>query len=1424
MDLKWVISEEERTRHDALFYSQKPQDRYLSGEQARSLFIRSKLPLPELSKIWKLADVTRNNMLDISEFAVAMHLIQSRLKGTDIPEKLPETLAPAYFPHITVPPLSQEEKEAYEKAFMWKTSAKTGHVDAETACAVLIGSGLSDDVLARIWNLSDINRDGKLSKDEFFVALHLTRFCKQGNSIEGSVNVRAILSQQLTDECYDSKKVRLAEVQTEKRDLLSLKEKLCHEIAGGLDDKSIAEKVQDELNQVERQVYVLEKEENELRRTLQQLKDKTKRESFKPFDRSFLLKRQPTGEDIFSGASKKYWAPLTEKKDVEILKLWSEDEDLSDFGASISEEPSSPPAICQNIRQDQFGRTVIELNKTQESLDSSPSSLPYPPALNGNSNDIEAKNSHTVCSENNDDDRFKHTRTEINALTRNEGESQESSDKELDKKSLDHADKDNKSYSLMNGTSISSPTHPTRNGIFNPETEKQIELQPSGKTGNNNSMFENRTDDEKTGSLQMAAKIDPHSNHSTSIEKDKLLLVSGEKTTNIDLKGSSNTSRAQVEETVHVTMATTAQSSAASRMDSLLLNLEENEGSFGDQTRMAGEAQSSRSPSGLTQEELIPYLLEEKRKKEEERAKQRELDEEMRRKAREETHKQDVETRRIAEQRKALFQEERQRLEHQMSLAQEGQERKKAPLSRTEAGRVIEDELEKQRIREELTRIEIEKIKEKEKVEIEKQKLKHAKKEEHPSVFQNKGLIQTPIFNEKLDAPDGADKQGARFSSKRGSVIDLIDGDGESSEEKKRPVENRSTQEPAFSPPLPQPQLRSQPEHQPVIRRTKDGAKPALNRNPDHRKSIVELEIERQKEREEEVRREAETARRLQAKNQGGDKGLDKKSEEIKMKEQRPGQITETNGVATKIPSVQKKTKKFEKKSEAFKAKDHSSKVSETNGLSGKNPRLQRQSEVETVVQPKKSANVASPPVDEIDALREPVANGPGSQENGLETEKERKRREEKEHLRQMQEEERKRRKAQKEDLERIRKEVDRKEAEEMMRVKLAKEEEKRKQREADRRLAEERDKDSAEKAKQQQHEAASRKTAFVAHKVILEQRVLKALEESKQENTVPKRRASSFDRPSDAFEQDGSLSSETTSDEFTSGGVKLRKASFEKTGAKKDSKEELRKKRHSLNLEHTQPSSVKERAALSTADDVFVKRPSRQENDVTRRVGEQAHSSESKLTKAKSVGDLSFKRSGQSDTVDGLPTFSDSRIQRELEEQRMREEIVKQEIIEREKRHRLEEEKKKITELPAGKKEMSLNDIKRNPLPSKIQIKKPQPSSNRDSLTHSMASHWETMLHSVPDGSEAKDKTDKRKSLIELEREEERRRGEELQKEREQRLLEIRKKEEENQFLKQRKMEQEIEKKRKEKEEKEKRQHRTSAMKSLFENMGSKK
>ena len=57
--------------------------------------------------------------------------------------------------------------------------------------------------------------------------------------------------------------------------IFSFQEKLCHEIAGGLDDESVAQKVEEELEQVERQVFVLEKEENELRRVRRYYKRKT---------------------------------------------------------------------------------------------------------------------------------------------------------------------------------------------------------------------------------------------------------------------------------------------------------------------------------------------------------------------------------------------------------------------------------------------------------------------------------------------------------------------------------------------------------------------------------------------------------------------------------------------------------------------------------------------------------------------------------------------------------------------------------------------------------------------------------------------------------------------------------------------------------------------------------------------------------------------------------------------------------------------------------------------------------------------------------------------------------------------------------------------------------------------------------------------
>ena len=61
---------------------------------AKSEMVKSKLPNSVLSKIWKLADVDKDGMLDSEEFALAMHLINIKIDGNDIPTDLPNHLIP----------------------------------------------------------------------------------------------------------------------------------------------------------------------------------------------------------------------------------------------------------------------------------------------------------------------------------------------------------------------------------------------------------------------------------------------------------------------------------------------------------------------------------------------------------------------------------------------------------------------------------------------------------------------------------------------------------------------------------------------------------------------------------------------------------------------------------------------------------------------------------------------------------------------------------------------------------------------------------------------------------------------------------------------------------------------------------------------------------------------------------------------------------------------------------------------------------------------------------------------------------------------------------------------------------------------------------------------------------------------------------
>ncbi|KAJ2465845.1 hypothetical protein GGI02_004570, partial [Coemansia sp. RSA 2322] len=91
----WDVTSEERVRYEQFFRNlDQQQAGYLSGDVPVNFFLKSKLPEAVLSKIWDLADFSRNGRLNVEEFSVSMHLINAQLAGAPLPDRLPATLVP----------------------------------------------------------------------------------------------------------------------------------------------------------------------------------------------------------------------------------------------------------------------------------------------------------------------------------------------------------------------------------------------------------------------------------------------------------------------------------------------------------------------------------------------------------------------------------------------------------------------------------------------------------------------------------------------------------------------------------------------------------------------------------------------------------------------------------------------------------------------------------------------------------------------------------------------------------------------------------------------------------------------------------------------------------------------------------------------------------------------------------------------------------------------------------------------------------------------------------------------------------------------------------------------------------------------------------------------------------------------------------
>ena len=92
-EVEWVVGKD-RFKYDEVFEGLHPIDGKISGAAAKQEMVKSRLPNTTLGKIWKLADVDKDGMLDGDEFALAMHLINVKLDGHDLPTDLPEHLLP----------------------------------------------------------------------------------------------------------------------------------------------------------------------------------------------------------------------------------------------------------------------------------------------------------------------------------------------------------------------------------------------------------------------------------------------------------------------------------------------------------------------------------------------------------------------------------------------------------------------------------------------------------------------------------------------------------------------------------------------------------------------------------------------------------------------------------------------------------------------------------------------------------------------------------------------------------------------------------------------------------------------------------------------------------------------------------------------------------------------------------------------------------------------------------------------------------------------------------------------------------------------------------------------------------------------------------------------------------------------------------
>ncbi|KAL0940839.1 calcium-binding protein [Colletotrichum truncatum] len=246
------LTPEKVNQYAGLFERQALQaGNLLPGDQAKSIFEKSGLPNEVLGRIWQLADTEQRGALVLTEFVIAMHLLTSMKTGAlrGLPNILPAALyeaatrrgptAPRQSPTSTGPisaiprqlsgsaqfragsplgrpPITAQttgtpandwlitpaDKVRFDALYDDLDKSRKGFITGEEAVPFLSQSNLPEDALAQIWDLSDINSEGRLNRDTFAVAMYLIR--QQRSRRDGSTTLPTSLPPNLIPPSFRS--------------------------------------------------------------------------------------------------------------------------------------------------------------------------------------------------------------------------------------------------------------------------------------------------------------------------------------------------------------------------------------------------------------------------------------------------------------------------------------------------------------------------------------------------------------------------------------------------------------------------------------------------------------------------------------------------------------------------------------------------------------------------------------------------------------------------------------------------------------------------------------------------------------------------------------------------------------------------------------------------------------------------------------------------------------------------------------------------------------------------------------------------------------------------------------------------------------------------------------------------------------------